>query len=229
MRLQNKRVLVTGAASGIGLACADRCESEGAFVTRVDRAEFDVTDETAVNRFFASLAAPLDVLINSAGIAVRQPVDQQDAASWDAVFAVNVRGSFLCSRAAVPLMKPNGGSIIHMASVVGLTGVRNRAAYSSSKGAIIALTRNMAMDYAQFRIRVNCLCPGFTRTPLTKGLFADPERLAKLTALHPLGRLGEPDDIAAAALFLASDEAGWITGQAIAVDGGFTAGHAVDV
>ena len=118
MRLRNKRVLVTGAASGIGQACADRCEAEGAFVTRVDRAEFDVTDESAVNQFFASLNAPLDVLINSAGIAVRQPVDQQDAASWDAVFAVNVRGSFLCSRAAVPLMKPGGGSIIHMASVV---------------------------------------------------------------------------------------------------------------
>ncbi|MCC6588878.1 MAG: SDR family oxidoreductase [Bryobacterales bacterium] len=227
MRLRNKRVLVTGAASGIGLACADRCEAEGAVVIRVDRGEFDVTDEAAVNRFFASVAAPLDVLINSAGIAVRRPVHRQDTAGWDAVFAVNVRGSFLCSRAAIPLMEDNGGSIVHMASVVGLAGVRNRAAYSSS--AIVALTRNMAMDYAQFRIRVNCLCPGFTRTPLTSGLFADPERLAKLTALHPLGRLGEPEDVAAAALFLASDEAAWITGQAIAVDGGFTAGHAVDV
>ncbi len=116
-----------------------------------------------------------------------------------------------------------------MASVVGVVGVRNRAAYSASKGAIIALTRNMALDYAEAGIRVNCLCPGFTRTPLTKGLFADAERLAKLTALHPLGRLGEPDDIAKAALFLVSDDASWITGQAIAVDGGLTAGHGINV
>jgi NAD(P)-dependent dehydrogenase (short-subunit alcohol dehydrogenase family) len=126
-------------------------------------------------------------------------------------------------------MRDRGGSIVHMASVVGVVGVRNRAAYSTTKGAIVALTRNMALDYAADGIRVNCLCPGFTRTPLTRALFDDPERLAKLTALHPLGRLGEPDDIAHAVVFLASDESSWITGQAIAVDGGFTAGHAVDI
>ena len=229
MRLEGKRVLVTGAASGIGLACAGRCEAEGATVIRADQAEFDVADEAAVARFFAALGGRLDVLIHCAGIAVRQPVGQQDAAGWDAVFRVNARGAFLCSRAAVELMKPHGGSLVHMASVVGVLGVRNRAAYSASKGAIVALTRNMAMDYAAYGIRVNCLCPGFTRTPMTKALFADRDRLAKLTALHPLGRLGEPADVAHAALFLASDEAAWITGQAIAVDGGFTAGHAIDV
>lgn len=228
MRLAGKTVLVTGAASGIGLACADRCEQEGGRVLRLDRAECDVADEQQVERYFAGIDR-LDVLINSAGIAARHAVSEQDPAGWDDVMRVNVRGLYLCSRAALPLMRAQGGSIIHMASVVGVTGVRNRAAYSASKGAIVALTRNMALDYAGYGIRVNCLCPGFTRTPLTRGIFADPDRLAKLTALHPLGRLGEPEDIANAALFLASNEAAWITGQAIAVDGGFTAGHSADV
>ena len=228
MRLAGKTVLVTGAASGIGLACADRCEREGARVLRLDKDDCDVGDEHQVARYFAGLDR-LDVLINSAGVAVRHPVAEQDSTGWDDVFRINVRGLYLCSRAAVPLMRPHGGSILHMASVVGVIGVRNRAAYSASKGAIVALTRNMALDYAPEGIRVNCLCPGFTRTPLTRGLFSDPERLAALTALHPLGRLGEPEDIANAALFLVSGEAAWITGQAIAVDGGFTAGHAADV
>jgi NAD(P)-dependent dehydrogenase (short-subunit alcohol dehydrogenase family) len=160
---------------------------------------------------------------------VRNPVDLEDAEGWDRVHRVNVRGAFLCSKHAVPYMFDAGGAIVHMASVVGVTGVRNRAAYSASKGAIVALTRNMAMDYAARRIRVNCVCPGFTRTPMTAGLFADPERLAALTALHPLGRLGEPEDVAAAVVFLASDEASWITGVALAVDGGFTAGHGAGV
>lgn len=227
-RLEGKTILVTGAASGIGEACAAACEREGATVVRFDRAEGDVANEDDVRRVFAGIER-LDGLVNSAGIAVRHPAGDQDAAGWDEVMRVNVRGSFLCAREAVARMKAGGGSIVHMASVVGVMGVRNRAAYSTSKGAIVALTRNMALDYARFGIRVNCLCPGFTRTALTRGIFADPERLAKLTALHPLGRLGEPEDIAKATLFLLSDDAAWITGQAIAVDGGFTAGHAADV
>jgi len=124
---------------------------------------------------------------------------------------------------------PEGGSIVHLASVVGLTGVRNRSAHSTSKGALVALTRNMAMDFAPHRIRVNCVCPGFTRTPFTRQLLSDPEREAKLTALHRLGRLGEASDIAAAIAFLLSPDAAWITEHARAVDGGFTAGFGVDV
>jgi NAD(P)-dependent dehydrogenase (short-subunit alcohol dehydrogenase family) len=123
----------------------------------------------------------------------------------------------------------DSGAIVHLSSVVGITGVRNRSAYSTSKGAIVALTRNMAVDFAPRSIRVNCVCPGFTRTPFTAALLSDPEKEAKLLALHPLGRLGEASDIANAIAFLISDEASWITGQAIAVDGGFTAGHAVDL
>src|SRR5207237_7167185 len=108
-----------------------------------------------------------------------------------------------------------GGSIVHTSSVTGITGVRGRAAYSSAKAALVGLTRNMALDYAQRRIRVNCVCPGFVRTPFIAGILADEERTRRLTALHPLGRLGVPEDIATAVLFLASDESAWMTGQSM--------------
>jgi NAD(P)-dependent dehydrogenase (short-subunit alcohol dehydrogenase family) len=228
-RLSGKTAIVTGSESGIGKATAERFEREGARLLRLDRVlGVDVSEESQVKAFFAD-ADSLDILVNSAGIAYRNPVAEQETAGWDELMQVNVGGTYLCSRYAIPKMQSRGGSIIHLSSVVGITGVRNRAAYSATKGAIIALTRNMALDYARFRIRVNCVCPGFTRTNLTKGLLSDPEKEAKLAALHPLGRLGEPEDVANLILFLASDEAAWITGQAIAVDGGFTAGHAVDV
>jgi NAD(P)-dependent dehydrogenase (short-subunit alcohol dehydrogenase family) len=229
MRLAGKTVVVTGGASGIGAATAAKCEAEGARVVLLDRAQADVSDEAQVAAFFAAIDAPVHALVNSAGIAVRKTVLEQDVESWDRVMSVNVKGAFLCSKHALPKMQQHGGAIVHLSSVVGVTGVRNRSAYSTSKGAIIALTRNMALDFARFQVRVNCVCPGFTRTPLTEGLLSDPEKEAKLTALHPLGRLGEASDIANAIAFLISDEASWITGQAIAIDGGFTAGHAVDV
>jgi meso-butanediol dehydrogenase / (S,S)-butanediol dehydrogenase / diacetyl reductase len=170
----------------------------------------------------------LDGLVSSAGIARRATVVNTNSTDWDDVLRVNLRGSFLVSKYALPLMTA-GGSIIHMASVAGITGLRNRAAYSASKGAVVALTRSMAIDYAKMGIRVNCLCPGFVRTPLTETLFSDEQRAAALTAIHPLGRLGEPDDIANAAFFLLSDDASWITGQAIAVDGGLSAGNSADI
>jgi NAD(P)-dependent dehydrogenase (short-subunit alcohol dehydrogenase family) len=235
MRLDGVRAVITGGLSGIGKACVERFRSEGAAVAVIDRdcdPPVDVGDEAAVERALTAAVkrmGGLNVLVNCAGIAVRHAIDEQDAAGWDEIQRVNVRGSFLTSKYAIGYMKAHGGSIIHVSSVVGLVGVRNRSAYSTSKGAIVALTRSMAMDYAQYQIRVNCLCPGFTRTPLTAGIFSDAERRAKLTALHPLGRLGEPEDIASAAVFLASHEASWITGVALAVDGGFTAGHGVDV
>ncbi len=229
MRLSDRTIVITGGASGIGAATVDKCRMEGANVVVLDHAEADVSDEAQVQSFFASVPGPIHCLVNSAGIAVRQTVLEQDVESWDRVMAVNVRGAFLCSKHALPKMMAEGGSIVHLASVVGVTGVRNRAAYSTSKGAIVALTRNMALDFAPYRIRVNCVCPGFTRTPLTATLLSDPEKEAKLMALHPLGRLGEAADIANAIAFLLSGEASWITGQAIAVDGGFTAGHAVDI
>jgi NAD(P)-dependent dehydrogenase (short-subunit alcohol dehydrogenase family) len=234
MRFSGKNILVTGAASGLGLAIAQAAQAEGAAVTAIDRvaAPFadshicDISDEEQVRRVLAGLTR-LDALVNSAGIARRAKVDETAMADFDAVMAVNVRGSFLVAKYALPLLKLRGGSILNLSSGVATTGLRNRAAYTASKGAILSLTRNMALDYAADRVRVNCLCPGFVNTPLLSTL--PPERRARLTALHPLGRLGEPEDIAHMALFLISDQASWITGQAIAVDGGYNVGHADDV
>lgn len=234
MRLSGKHILVTGAASGLGLAIAQAAQAEGAAIIAIDRvaAPFtdsricDITSEEEVKRAFSGLDR-LDAVVNSAGIARRAKLDETDMADFEAVMAVNVRGSFLVSKYALALLKLRGGSILNLSSGAATTGLKNRAAYTASKGAILSLTRNMALDYAADKVRVNCLCPGFVKTPLLASL--PPERRARLTALHPLGRLGEPEDIAHMALFLISDQASWITGQAIAVDGGFNIGHSDDV
>jgi NAD(P)-dependent dehydrogenase (short-subunit alcohol dehydrogenase family) len=241
MRLGNRVAVVTGGSSGIGQACAALFVAEGARVAVLDResnpdsphfdVRCDVSDDAAVQEAFAQIAARfgrVDIVLNAAGIAVRKTVADEDVATWDRCFGVNVRGSFLASKYALAHM-PEGGSIIHIASVTGITGVRSRAAYSATKGAIVALTQNMAMDLAARRIRVNCVCPGFITTPLLAGLLQDPMRAARLTAMHPLGRLGTPEDVARAVLFLASDDAAWITGHALVVDGGFTAGQREDI
>jgi NAD(P)-dependent dehydrogenase (short-subunit alcohol dehydrogenase family) len=234
MRFSDKHIIVTGAASGLGLAIAQAAEAEGAIITALDRVACpfadnricDISDEAQVRTAFDGLSR-IDALVNSAGIARRAKVDETDMADYDAVMAVNVKGTMLASKYALPHMKVNGGAILHLSSGVATTGTRNRAVYSASKGAIAALTRNMAMDYAGDKVRVNCLCPGFVDTPLLANL--PPERRARLVALHPLGRLGMPEDVANMALFLISDQAQWITGQAIAVDGGFNVGHSEDV
>lgn len=234
MRFSGKTIVITGAASGLGLAIAQGAQTEGARIIAIDRGPSpfaesricDVADEQQIVRAIASLGR-IDGLVTSAGIARRAKVDEADMADYDAVMAVNVRGAFLASKYALPQMRAHGGSVVHLSSGVATTGTRNRAAYSASKGAIVSLTRNMAMDYAQDKVRVNCLCPGFVNTPLLATI--TPERRARLTALHPLGRLGEAEDIAHMALFLLSDQASWITGQAIAVDGGFNAGHMDDI
>jgi NAD(P)-dependent dehydrogenase (short-subunit alcohol dehydrogenase family) len=186
----------------------------------------DIADEDQVRHALSGFAR-LDAVVNSAGIARRAKVDQTEMADFDAVMAVNVRGAFLVSKHALPAMREHGGAILHLSSGVATTGTRNRAAYTASKGAILSLTLNMALDYAADRVRVNCLCPGFVNTPLLASMPS--ERRARLAALHPLGRMGEVDDIAPMALFLISDQASWITGQAIAVDGGYNVGHMDDI
>ena len=234
MRFSGKHVVVTGAASGLGLAIAEAAQAEGAAVTAIDRvaAPFensricDIADEDQIKRALSGLPR-LDAVVNSAGIARRAKVDETEMADFDAVMAVNVRGAFLVSKYALPHLRSYGGAILHLSSGVATTGTRNRAAYTASKGAILSLTRNMALDYAADRVRVNCLCPGFVDTPLLASMPA--ERRARLAALHPLGRMGSVDDIAPMALFLISDQASWITGQAIAVDGGYNIGHMDDI
>jgi NAD(P)-dependent dehydrogenase (short-subunit alcohol dehydrogenase family) len=237
LRLRDKVAVVTGGVSGIGAATVRLFAEEGANVISLDAVEADgslladVRDEDECRLAMEEVARRhgcIDILVNNAGVAIRQRVDEAEADAWARVLDVSLQGAFLCSKHALRFM-PRHSSIVHMSSVTGIVGVRNRAAYSAAKGALVALTKNMAMDYASRQIRVNCVCPGFVRTPLTAGLMADEERCARLTALHPLGRLGEPEDVARAVLFLASDEASWITGHALAVDGGFSAGHAVDV
>lgn len=234
MRFSNKTIVVTGAASGLGLAIAKAAEAEGARIIAIDRvaAPFadsricDITDEEQVKAALSGLPR-IDGVANSAGIARRAKVDEADMADFDAVMAVNVRGTFLISKYALPHMRAHGGAIVHLSSGVATTGTRNRAAYTASKGAVLSLTLNMALDYAADKVRVNCICPGFVNTPLLASL--PPERKARLAALHPLGRMGEPEEVAHMALFLMSDQAQWITGQAIAVDGGYNIGHSEDV
>ncbi|MBI3207969.1 MAG: SDR family oxidoreductase [Candidatus Solibacter usitatus] len=229
--LAGKTIAITGAASGIGRATAQLCAKAGASLLLLDMGgdciHCDVTDAQSVRAAFANVER-IDGLVNSAGIARRFPLAAQDEEGWDAVMDVNVKGVYLVAKEAMAKM-PAGGSIVHLSSAVALTGTRNRAAYTASKGALVALTRNMALDYASRGIRVNCVCPGFARTSLTRAIFEDPERRARIEAMHPLGRMGEPEEIAAAIVFLLSDAASWITGIAMPVDGGYSAGHQHDV
>jgi NAD(P)-dependent dehydrogenase (short-subunit alcohol dehydrogenase family) len=240
--LEGRVAIITGGASGIGKACAQAMAREGAHVAIFDScaqsggqaAHFvvDVASEGQVRAGVSDVIARfgrIDILHNNAGISMRYSAHAQDEEGWQRCMDVNLKGVFLCSKHVIPHMLQQGGSIINTSSVTGITGVRNRAAYSATKGAIVALTKNMALDYARYGIRVNCVCPGFTRTPLAEALLRDPEKEQRLIRMHPLGRLGEPHDIANVVVFLASDLASWITGQALAVDGGFSVGPSDDI
>lgn len=249
-RLQGKVALITGAASGIGGACALRFAAEGASIAGFDvaepgegwaavaaaapRADFqrvDVRDEAAVEAAVARVAerfARIDVLVNAAGVSTAGAVDTVDAAEWDRVLDINLKGTFLVSKHVVRrMMEQRSGSIIHLASVEGLEGVQQQAAYNASKGGVVLLTRNMAIDYGHLGIRVNCLCPGLIETPMTSMLWMEglTQLRDRFIELHMLRRPGRPDEVAAAALFLASDDASFVTGHALAVDGGFSAGR----
>ena len=243
-QLDGKVAVVTGAASGIGAATATRFAAEGATTVRMDVTpadgvvEVDVRDEAAVLAAFAAVQAEhgrLDIIVNAAGVAGGGPVHMVEAGEWDRVVDINLKGTFFTNKAAVTLMleqAPNAvgqrGSIINVASIEGVEGTEGGSAYSASKGGVVILTKNVAIDYGRRGIRANVICPGFIDTPMMDGVFgldgmAD-IRQSFLDA-HALGRSGQPHEIAAAAVFLASDDASFVTGSSMIVDGGYTAGR----
>lgn len=248
-RLKNKTAIVTGAGTGIGRACAIALAREGAQVAlvgrRKDRLEEvaqeidggalvlpgDVSSKEDIDRIVSTAArhfGKLNVLVNNAGVLHAGTSEQVTEAQWNETFNVNVRGVWLLSRASLPYMRDTGGgSIVNMASVLGINGARNRAAYAPSKGAVVLLTKCMAIDHAVDKIRVNCICPSFVETDLTAAVLSqasDPDAVRReRVAVHPIGRLGRPEDMASLAVYLASDESAWVTGAVYPVDGGYLA------
>jgi 2-keto-3-deoxy-L-fuconate dehydrogenase len=220
-----KRALVTGAGSGIGAAVARLLEAQGAEVIAADLTGTDVHLDVRDEKQVAAVARDVDVLVNVAGIGSTTTAPDTPLDVWEDVFAVNARGTFLCCKHAIPAMiARGGGSIVNIASVAALVGLRNRAAYCASKGAVVSLTRALAVDHVKDGIRVNAVCPGTVDTPWVRRLVADAgESLDELTARQPLGRLGTPEEVAEAAAYLASDSAGFVTGSVLVIDGGLTA------
>ncbi len=242
-RLADMVCVVTGATKGIGLATASAMAAEGAVVVGLARhgvagCDFDlriadVSDKAAVDEAIGEVIRQyrrIDVLVNNAGIAPLGTVDATSEQDWDRVFAINVKGTYLLSAAVIPEMKKRKkGSIINMSSNYGLVGGLNCAAYCATKGAVISLTRAMALDCAPFGIRVNCICPGTIDTSLIR------EPMQAMTAeqveakmrdrysRHPLGRVGLPQEVAPGVIYLASDESSFVTGAILAIDGGYTA------
>jgi len=239
-RLNGKVALVTGAASGLGQACAERFVQEGAVVIGLDlkgaEIEVDVRDEAGVEAAIAGVASThgrLDIVANAAGVAGGGPVHRLDGDEWDRVLGVNLKGTFLvCKHALGVMTAQRSGSIINFASVEGIEGTEGGSAYNASKGGVVLLTKNMAIDYGRFGIRVNCICPGFIDTPMFRSVMDNPGMASfrdDYRKHHKLGRFGKPSEIAGAAFFLASDDSSFVTGHALVVDGGFTAGWRTDL
>jgi len=249
-RLDGKHAVVTGAGSGIGQAIAKTFAGQGARISVLERDEVagaatvaairgaggsaeavacDVSDAASVAAAFDRVAAAgrIDILVNNAGVSHVGTVTSTSEADLDRIYSVNVKGVYLCSQAAIPRMaEAGGGVILNLASIASLIGLVDRFAYSMSKGAVLTMTRSIAVDYIQQGIRCNCVCPARVHTPFVDGYLRDSypgreqEMFQKLSEYQPIGRMAEPEEVAALALYLCSDEASFITGQAYPIDGG---------
>jgi NAD(P)-dependent dehydrogenase (short-subunit alcohol dehydrogenase family) len=248
LRLEKKVALITGGGTGIGRACALAFAREGARVgvagrraeplaTVVDEIKRDGSEAVAVPCDVTNAASvacaiaatveqfgALHVLVNNAGALLVADIEGTSEAEWDHIMAVNLKGTFLVSKAALPeLRRAGGGAIVNIASILGIVAMKNRAAYTASKGGVIALTKSMALDHAKDHIRVNCICPTIVETELVENLFSaqpDPEAARQARRdLLPIGRLGKPEDVAHLAVYLASDESSFVTGAALPLDG----------
>ncbi|MDH3974063.1 MAG: SDR family oxidoreductase [Deltaproteobacteria bacterium] len=248
MRLKGKKTLITGGGSGIGRAAAIIFNRHGSEVSIVGRREENLlitasmTDKSLApchaisgdiaNRESAELIVKeaadkmggMDILFNNAGLYSHGSVEDTDEEQWNSLIDINMKGTYLISKHAIEVMKIRGGTIINNASTLGLKPVPNTAAYSAAKAGVVSLTKSMALELAGDRIRVNCICPGVVETPIHEEMHGEgtADFLNEMASFHPLGRVGAPEDIAYAALFLASDEASWITGAVLPVDGGIS-------
>jgi NAD(P)-dependent dehydrogenase (short-subunit alcohol dehydrogenase family) len=251
-RFQGKQAVITGGATGMGYDIAKRLGVEGASLAILDINEAALSDATQAlradgidikayqvdvsdprevaetfSRLIAHCSGTLDILINNAGIADFGTVETTEVDAWNKVMAVNLNGTYLCSKSALPAMKQPGGTIVNFGSVAGMVGIPNMAAYCTSKAAVIGLTKQMAVDYSKLGIRVNCICPGMIAdTDMGRQILGtdESEQLMKLRlSKYPIGRFGKSEEIVAAVLFLASDEASFVCGSAFTVDGAMTA------
>jgi NAD(P)-dependent dehydrogenase (short-subunit alcohol dehydrogenase family) len=245
VRLAGKVAIITGGGSGIGKAIAMAFVREGAKVVIAGRdskkldlaaAEIgpdclavsaDVSSAGSVEKLVSATLGrfkQINVLVNNAAVLLPGTAESLSEQDFDQTFDINVKGLWLMSRAVLPHMRvAGGGSIVNIGSVLSMVGARNRVAYSASKGAVMAMTKAMALDHAAEKIRVNCIAPGIVETEMVARFSTDENARKQRVALHPMGRFGQPAEIASAAVFLASDESAWTTGSVVTIDGGYSA------